>query len=151
MAHISTLEMCMRTLTFTYTCIVFLVYHKINKLLLCKMHILSQRFHFYHISLLPDPISESKDQFRTTSSEMKLAVSAWVTIDQVLLNDHKWMLSANFLHINWTASSEFGTYRLCQQQRFRRACASTQSRQNLRCSLIQVVSQEEPSDRKPDP
>ena len=51
----------------------------------------------------------------------------------------------------WAASSEFGTYRLCEQRRFRRACASTQSRQNLRCSLIQAVSQEEPSDRKPDP
>ena len=32
-----------------------------------------------------------------------------------------------------------------------RICASAQSRQNLRCSLIQAVSQEEPSDRKPDP
>ena len=53
--------------------------------------------------------------------------------------------------INWTASSEFGTYSQCEQQRFRRACASAQSRQNLRCSLIQAVSQEEPSDRKPDP
>ena len=51
----------------------------------------------------------------------------------------------------WTASSEFGTYRLWEQRRFRRACASTQSRQNLRYSLIQAVSQEEPSDRKPDP
>ena len=51
----------------------------------------------------------------------------------------------------WTASSEFVTYRLCEQRRFRRACASAQSRQNLRCSLIQAVSQEEPSDRKPDP
>ena len=51
----------------------------------------------------------------------------------------------------WTASSEFGTYRICEQRRFRRACASAQSRQNLRCSLIQAVSQEEPSDRKPDP
>ena len=50
-----------------------------------------------------------------------------------------------------TASSEFGTYLLCEQRRFRRACASVQSRQNLRCSLIQAVSQEEPSDRKPDP
>ena len=29
--------------------------------------------------------------------------------------------------------------------------ASAQSRQNLRCSLIQAVSQGEPSDRKPDP
>ena len=38
----------------------------------------------------------------------------------------------------WTASSEFGTYRLCEQRRFRRACASTQSRQNLRCLLIQA-------------
>ena len=26
-----------------------------------------------------------------------------------------------------------------------------QSRQNLRCSLIQAMSQEEPSDKKPDP
>ena len=52
--------------------------------------------------------------------------------------------------IKWTASSEFGTYRLCEQRRFRRACASAQSRQNLRCSLIQAVSHEEPSDRKPD-
>ena len=50
----------------------------------------------------------------------------------------------------WTASSEIGTYRICEQRRFRRACASAQSRQNLRCSLIQALSQEEPSDRKPD-
>ena len=52
---------------------------------------------------------------------------------------------------NWAASSDLGTYRLCEQQRFRRACASAQSRKNLRCSLIQAVSLEEPSDRKPDP
>ena len=53
--------------------------------------------------------------------------------------------------IKWAASSKFGTYRLCEQRRFRRACASAQSRQNLGCLLIQAVSQEEPSDRKPDP
>ena len=51
----------------------------------------------------------------------------------------------------WAAPSKFDTYRLCEQRRFRRACASAQSRQNLRYSLIQAVSQEEPSDRKPDP
>ena len=51
----------------------------------------------------------------------------------------------------WASISEFGTYRLCEQRRFRRACASAQPRQNLRCSLIQAVGQEEPSDRKPDP
>ena len=59
-------------------------------------------------------------------------------------------LAARYVVIKWTASSEFGTYRLCEQRRFRRACACAQSRQNLRCSLIQAVSQEEPSDRKPD-
>ena len=42
--------------------------------------------------------------------------------------------------INWAASSEFGTYRLCEQRRFRRACASAQSHQNLRCSLISSES-----------
>ena len=53
--------------------------------------------------------------------------------------------------VNWATSSEFGTYCLWEQRRFRRACASAQSRQNLRCSLIQAVSREEPSDRKLDP
>ena len=57
----------------------------------------------------------------------------------------------NLINTIWTASSEFGTYRLCEQRRFRRACASAQSRQNLRCSLIQAVNQEELPDRKPDP
>ena len=61
------------------------------------------------------------------------------------------LISFYWVHIIWTASSEFGTYRLCEQRWFSRACASMQSRQNLRCSLIQAVSQEEPSDRKPDP
>ena len=61
-----------------------------------------------------------------------------------------WCGSIAFICSIWTASSEFGTYSLCEQLRFRRACASPQSRQNLHCSLIQAVSQEEPSDRKPD-
>ena len=51
----------------------------------------------------------------------------------------------------WAAPSEFGTYRLCEQRWFRRACACAPSRQNLRWSLIQAMSQEEPPDRKPDP
>ena len=49
---------------------------------------------------------------------------------------------------------QFGTYRLCEQLRFRRACASAQSCQNLHCSLIQAVSQDHSYkqwDRKPDP
>ena len=62
-----------------------------------------------------------------------------------------WGLQTRAWNYIWPASSEFGAYCLCEQRRFRRACASAQSRQNLRCSLIQAVSQEEPSDRKPDP
>ena len=50
------------------------------------------------------------------------------------------MAAHSHAKVIWAASSEFGTYRICEQ-----------SRQNLRCSLIQAVSQEEPSDRKPDP
>ena len=72
-----------------------------------------------------------------------------------ILYPHRTLMLDSFscipFNFKWTASSEFGTYRLCEQRRFRRACASAQSRQNLRCSLIQAVSQEEPSDRKPDP
>ena len=59
--------------------------------------------------------------------------------------------AATQMCIKRTASSEFGTYRLCEQRRFRRACAFAQSRKNLRCSLIQAVSPAKPSDRKPDP
>ena len=75
--------------------------------------------------------------------------STWLF--ESLLNKQLKMVCIVTADINGTASSEFGTYRLCEQRRFRRACASAQSRQNLRCSPIQAVSQEEPSDRKPDP
>ena len=53
----------------------------------------------------------------------------------------------------WTKIRVYEHYmgHICEQRRFRRSCASAQSRQNLRCSLIQAVNQEEPSDRKPDP
>ena len=37
------------------------------------------------------------------------------------------------------------------QASLRIPCASAQARQNLRSSLIQAVSQKEPSDRTPDP
>ena len=52
---------------------------------------------------------------------------------------------------DWDTTSEFSTYHLCEQRRFRQASASVQSCQNFRCSLIQAASREEPSDRKPDP
>ena len=75
----------------------------------------------------------------------------WLVADSSQNFRSDWFTLAHYSPtMMWTASSEFGTYRLCEQQRFRRACASAQSRQNLRCSLIQAVSQEEPSDRKTD-
>ena len=88
-----------------------------------------------------------------------LFTSSWSATDSLheatdsynVLNYIEWFKTYFQTRTIWTASSEFGTYRLCEQRRFRRACASAQSRQNLRCSLIQAVSQEEPSDRKPDP
>ena len=61
------------------------------------------------------------------------------------------MLTSFMYRLIWAGSSEFGSYHLCEQRRFGRSCASAQSRQNLSCSLKQAMSQEEPSDRKPDP
>ena len=39
--------------------------------------------------------------------------------------------------ITWTASSEFGTYRLCEQRRFRRACASAHTSSESRGTFRQ--------------
>ena len=81
----------------------------------------------------------------------KTARMCWFLWDFTVPIHDKYPVHISWLVYIWAASSEFGSYRLCEQRRFRRACASAQSRQNLRCSLIQTVSQEEPSDRKPDP
>ena len=80
-----------------------------------------------------------------------LVMSEW-SFDAVVLVTFNWtIIIVICIILIWAASSEFDTYCLCEQQRFRRACASAKSRQNLCCSLIQAMSQEEPSDRKPDP
>ena len=92
--------------------------------------------HFYPLNLLGNP------PWNNCSTKSQLQMQA--TQLHILWD----CLGVNII---WAASSEFGTYRLCEQRRFRRACASAQSRQNLRCSLIQAVSQEEPWYRKPDP
>ena len=62
-----------------------------------------------------------------------------------------WLNVWKRVELNMGRVKRIDIYRLCEQQRFMRAWASAQSRQNLRCSLIQAVSQEEPSDRMPDP
>ena len=86
-------------------------------------------------------MSKDNRSFQLKLCEITLSNFSWVSV---------FSCSISFGN-KWTASSEFGTYRLCEQRRFRRACAFAQSRQNLRCSLIQAVNQEELSDRKPDP
>ena len=70
-----------------------------------------------------------------------------ITQEAVAPSRHDWKI------VDWDVKPQHNqpTYPICEQRRFRGACASAQSRQNLRCSLIQTVSQEEPSDRKPDP
>ena len=45
-------------------------------------------------------------------------------------------------HIIWAASSEFGTYRLCEQRRFRRACASAQKKVSPEPPLLAHTSSE---------
>ena len=84
------------------------------------------------------------------SIHWSIHISASMNVKPLAVTNHK-IYSSYLVYFRWASSSEFGTYRLCEQRRFRRACAFAQSRQNLRCSLIQAMSQEEPSDRKPDP
>ena len=48
----------------------------------------------------------------------------------------------------WASSCENSTYHICEQWRLRRACASGQSRQSLRCSLTQYRELKETSDKE---
>ena len=95
-----------------------------------------------------------KTPIHTWSRNGKYSACWPISISFRLQHDSNTIRMSYFLYniaIIWATSSEFGTYHLYEQRRFRGACASMQSCQNLRCSLIQAVSQEEPSDRKPDP
>ena len=72
--------------------ITFLGHRDINKLLLCKMHnnFLSQRFRFCLRVFCQTLFPNQRTQFRITSSEMKLAVSAWVSTEsKKISNDHE--------------------------------------------------------------
>ena len=108
------------------------------------------RWRLLHVFELPH--GPSCQNCKITAS---YSAAYYATVRSVFFNAYCSVFSvrsgARIPKIIWAAPSEFGTYRLCEQRRFRRACASAQSRQNLRCSLIQAVNQEEPSDRKPDP
>ena len=128
----------------------------INDYALALLH-LFQSVLVLRVAILKEPEKSSKTSFpRAVKNSYKDRLSCH--IQHIVYNQTSWILIAtlyeiewSFIKIKWAASSEFVTYRLCEQRRFRRACASAQSRQNLRCSLIQPVSQEDPSDRKPDP
>ena len=51
---------------------------------------------------------------------------------------------------NWASSLDYGTYHIGDQRRLRRACASAQSHQSLRCSHTWSMEVDEGSDQKSD-
>ena len=127
-------------------------------LLIAYLFTLLMMWLIYNKLLLKTFISTAFPLFLSSNRSVKTLTSSLLsTFSDVVWKGLKWnhfLLwnpSLNPGEVNWAPSREFGTYPLCQQRRFRRACASAQSHQNLRCSLIQAVNQEEPSDRKPDP
>ena len=52
------------------------------------------------------------------------------------------------VHSIWASSWDYGTYHIGDQRRLRRACASVQSRQSLRCSHTWSMEVDEGSDKK---
>ena len=52
--------------------------------------------------------------------------------------------------LKWASSWDCGTYHICDQRRLRRACASAQSRQSLRCSHPWSMEVDEGSDQQSD-
>ena len=50
----------------------------------------------------------------------------------------------------WASSWDYSTYQIGDQRRLRPACASTQSRQSLRCSHTYSMEVDEESDQKSD-
>ena len=63
--------------------------------------------------------------------------------------DHKICkeLASFLLKAQWASSWDYGTYRIGEQRRLRRDCASAQSRQSLRCSHTQRMEVDEGSDQ----
>ena len=51
--------------------------------------------------------------------------------------------------IKWASSWDYATYRIGDQRRLRRACASAQSRQSLRCSHTWTTKLDEGSESSP--
>ena len=93
----------------------------------CSIHVITLK-----VQTMPRSAKEKAD--------IRLSVPSWILWRQFLVLwrqfFYQWMVSAisgasaypglikYASYIKLTASSEFGTYRLCEQRRFRRACAS---------------------------
>ena len=60
------------------------------------------------------------------------------------------MISIPFSVIEWASSWDYGTYQIGDQRWLRRACASAQFRQSLRCSHTWSVEVDKESDQKSD-
>ena len=68
------------------------------------------------------------------------------------MNSHLFISYLYILKIEnkWSSSWDYGTYHIGDQRRFSRACASTQSRQSLRCSPTWSMEVDEGSHQKSD-
>ena len=102
-------------------------------------------------AVLPEPpllahtSSESRGTFRQKAGSLA-PLNGWACAFKIC---HDGMLEdTNSLDAVHTIITHLNLHKILT---IRRACASAQSCQNLRYLLIQAVSQEEPSDRKPDP
>ena len=69
--------------------------------------------------------------------------------DVLILNCQTRIRISHCYH-TWASSWYYGTYHIDDQRRLRRACASAQSRQSLRCSHTWTMEVDEGSDQKSD-
>ena len=60
-------------------------------------------------------------------------------------SEHDSSMSEFTTNMKWASSWDYGTYHIGDQRRLRRACASAQSRQSLRCSRTWMEADEGPT------
>ena len=83
-------------------------------------------------------------------------VKCGIFVSEAFISSHT--LHTFVVHVNWyiiafcewASSWDYGTYHIGNQRRLRRACASAQSRQSLRCSHTWSMEVDERSNQKSD-
>ena len=86
-----------------------------------------------------------------TFSRIQTPQTPWSDARNANCSATLWCYFVQTTYINiWACSCTNGTYNICEQRRLKRACASAQSRQSLRCSLTQHRELEDASDKEPE-